>query len=63
MSNRIIVCGGNGVGKSTLGKRLAEELGYIFKDIEEYYFLVCNTDYNATVKFPENFTLTFAVRE
>ena len=44
-------------------KRLAEELGYIFKDIEEYYFLVCNTDYNATVKFPENFTLTFAVRE
>ena len=44
-------------------KRLAEELGYIFKDIEEYYFLVCNTDYNATVKSPENFTLVFAVRE
>ena len=59
MSNRIIVCG----GKSTLGKRLAEEPGYTFKEIEEYYFPVCNTDYNATVKSPENFTLVFAVRE
>lgn len=46
MNNKIIVCGGNGAGKSTLGKGLAEELGWIFKDIEEYYFPADNSDYH-----------------
>lgn len=46
MSNRIIVCGGNGAGKSTFGKRLATELGWTFRDIEEYYFPINNSDYN-----------------
>lgn len=46
MNNKIIVCGGNGAGKSTLGKELAKELGWVFKDIEEYYFSENNSDYN-----------------
>ena len=36
--SRIMICGLNGSGKTTLGKALAEELGYLNKDIEEYYF-------------------------
>lgn len=38
MKNKIIICGGNGAGKSTLGKALSEKTGWIFKDIEDYYF-------------------------
>ena len=38
MKNRILVCGGNGAGKSTLGKELARALGYVFMDVEDYYF-------------------------
>ena len=38
MKNKIIVCGGNGAGKSTLGKALAEKTGYVFRDVEDYYF-------------------------
>ena len=34
----IIVCGLNGVGKSTLGKALAEKLGYPFIDMEDLFF-------------------------
>ena len=30
----ILICGLNGVGKSTLGKALAEKLNYHFIDIE-----------------------------
>lgn len=37
-ANRIIICGGNGAGKSTFGKSLAEAMGYQFRDIEDYYF-------------------------
>ena len=36
--NKIIICGGNGAGKSTLGKALAEKNGWVFRDIEDYYF-------------------------
>lgn len=46
MKNRIIICGGNGVGKSTLGKALSHELGWQFMDIEDYYFPKSNMDYN-----------------
>ena len=35
---KIIVCGLNGAGKSTVGKALAERLGFPFRDIEDYYF-------------------------
>lgn len=38
MKNKIIICGGNGAGKSTLGKALAEKTGWVFRDIEDYYF-------------------------
>ncbi len=34
----ILVCGLNGVGKSTFAKALAKELGYRFIDIEDVYF-------------------------
>ncbi len=44
MGNKIIVCGGNGAGKSTVGKRLAQKLGWTFRDIEDYYFPVKTTD-------------------
>lgn len=36
--NKLIICGGNGAGKSTLGKALAEKTGWVFRDIEDYYF-------------------------
>ncbi len=36
--NLILVCGLNGVGKSTFAKALAKELGYRFVDIEDVYF-------------------------
>lgn len=35
---RILICGLNGAGKSTLGRALAEASGYVFRDIEDYYF-------------------------
>lgn len=38
MGTGIILCGLNGAGKSTMGKILAEKLGYYFLDIEELYF-------------------------
>ncbi len=36
--NVILVCGLNGVGKSMLGKALAQDLHYRFVDIEDIYF-------------------------
>lgn len=38
MGNVILVCGLNGVGKSTLAKALAERLNYRFVDMEDVYF-------------------------
>ena len=38
MGRGILVCGLNGCGKSTLGRALANELGYHFIDIEDLYF-------------------------
>lgn len=35
---RILICGLNGVGKSTIGKKLAEYLSYQFIDNEDLYF-------------------------
>ena len=34
----ILICGLNGVGKSTIGKKLAERLSYRFIDNENLYF-------------------------
>lgn len=45
MNNKIIICGGNGAGKSTLGKALSLKTGWIFKDIEDYYFPKSNSEY------------------
>lgn len=45
MGKGILVCGLNGVGKSTLGKALAERLGYYFIDIEDLYFPKTDPDY------------------
>ncbi len=41
----IIVCGLNGVGKSTLGKALADKLDYHFIDNEDLYFPKTDPDY------------------
>ena len=45
MKARVVVCGLNGCGKSTLGKALAEALGCAFLDVEDYYFPKQNPDY------------------
>ena len=45
METGIIVCGLNGVGKSTLGKALAEELKFRFIDNEDLYFPKTDPDY------------------
>lgn len=42
----IIVCGLNGCGKSTLGKVLAEKLGFYFIDNENLFFPKTASDYN-----------------
>ena len=42
---KIIVCGLNGAGKSTVGKALARRLGFPFRDIEDYYFPDGSGDY------------------
>lgn len=41
----IIVCGLNGVGKSTLGKALADRLNYHFIDNEDLYFPKTDPEY------------------
>ena len=38
MGTGILVCGLNGVGKSTLGKALAKKMGYYFIDDEDLHF-------------------------
>lgn len=38
MGKGIVVCGLNGCGKSTLGRALAEALGFHYIDIEDLYF-------------------------
>ena len=40
----IQICGLNGCGKSTLGKALAEKIGFHFIDSENLYFSRTNTD-------------------
>lgn len=45
MRTGIIVCGGNGCGKSALGIELAKKLNYTFMDIEDYYFPKTNNSY------------------
>ena len=45
MSSGIIVCGLNGVGKSTLGKALSQRLGCHFIDIEDLYFPKTDSGY------------------
>ena len=41
----ILICGLNGVGKSNLGKQLAERLGWQFIDNEDLYFPKTDTEY------------------
>lgn len=45
MGTGIIICGLNGVGKSTLGKALAERLQFYFIDNEDLYFPKTDPDY------------------
>lgn len=44
MGTGIQVCGLNGCGKSTLGKALAERIGFYFIDSENLYFSGVDTD-------------------
>ena len=44
-ANGIIVCGLNGGGKSTLGRALAEALGFHFVDSEDLYFPDAGAEY------------------
>jgi len=41
----ILICGLNGVGKSTIGRMLAERIGYTFIDNEDLYFPKTDTAY------------------
>lgn len=45
MGTGILVCGLNGCGKSTLGKLLAEQLGFLFLDDEALFFPETDADY------------------
>ena len=36
--HRLLICGGNGAGKSTVGRMLADMLGWRFLDVEDYFF-------------------------
>ena len=45
MGTGIIVCGLNGVGKSTLGKALADRLNFYFINDEDLYFPKTDRDY------------------
>ena len=45
MGTGILVCGLNGVGKSTLGKALAEKLRFHFVDNEDLYFPKTDPNY------------------
>ncbi|MGN0448604.1 MAG: AAA family ATPase [Acutalibacteraceae bacterium] len=38
MINKILICGANGVGKTTFGKALSNATGWKFMDIEDYIF-------------------------
>ena len=42
----ILICGLNGSGKSTIGRKLAERLSYRFIDIEDLYFPKSDLSYN-----------------
>lgn len=44
MGTGIQICGLNGCGKSTLGRALAEKIGFYFIDNENLYFSNSNTD-------------------
>ncbi len=46
----IVVCGLNGVGKTTLGKALAETLKFYFIDSEDLYFTNTKTQYSYSLK-------------
>ena len=45
MSDRILVCGGDGAGERTLGRDLGGGVGGGFADIEDYYFPKRSPDY------------------
>ena len=36
--SRIMICGLNGKGKTTLGKELSKKINFLHKDIEDFYF-------------------------
>ena len=45
MGHKLLICGGNGAGKSNLGRLLAQKTGWPFFDVEDYYFHCKDGDY------------------
>lgn len=50
MGNKILICGLNDTGKSTLGKSLAAKLNYELRDIEDYCFMENNAEIISQLK-------------
>lgn len=53
MKQKLIICGGNGAGKSTLGQALADKTGWVFRDIEDYYFPKSSPEFPYAVRRTE----------
>lgn len=45
IKNVIHICGASGLGTSTLGRKISEDLGYKFMDTNNYFWLPANPQY------------------
>lgn len=53
MKNVIHIYGASGSGTSTLGKKLAEKLGYRWMDTDDYFWMPTNPPYTKKREIPE----------
>ncbi|MCL2859367.1 MAG: AAA family ATPase [Oscillospiraceae bacterium] len=63
MRTGIILCGGNGSGKSTIGKELAESLNYKLMDVEDYYFPKKDSDFKYDYPIPKNEVIELLLKD